>query len=90
MSLHKIEVEQVLYNIRDSKGLVQIGPSRERFFGESLVERKGGKNYSMTISYGALKSQHFSQELYESRIASLQRFVAMTVMFHQVGVVILL
>merc|ERR1712153_111284 len=31
------------------------------------------------------QSQHFSMELYESRIASLQRFVAMTVMFHQMG-----
>lgn len=29
--------------------------------------------------------QHFAQELYETRIASLQRFVAMTVMFHQMG-----
>jgi hypothetical protein len=30
-------------------------------------------------------SQDFSMELYESRIASMQRFVAMTVMFHQMG-----
>merc|ERR1712226_1110993 len=31
------------------------------------------------------RKQHLAQELYESRIASLQRFVAMTVMFHQMG-----
>lgn len=30
-------------------------------------------------------SQRFSMELYESRVASMQRFVAMTVMFHQMG-----
>merc|ERR1711862_818625 len=33
----------------------------------------------------AIKIQGFSQELYESRIASLQRFVSMVVMFHQMG-----
>merc|ERR1712226_494393 len=31
------------------------------------------------------RKQHLAQELYETRIASLQRFVAMTVMFHQMG-----
>jgi hypothetical protein len=84
MSMHKLEVDQILYNIRDAKGIVQVGPSTERFFGESLLERKGGKNSPINISFGAIKSQHFIQELYESRIASMQRFVAMTVMFHQV------
>jgi hypothetical protein len=85
MSMHKLEVDQILYNIRDAKGIVQVGPSTERFFGESLLERKGGKNSPINISFGAIKSQHFIQELYESRIASMQRFVAMTVMFHQMG-----
>lgn len=37
------------------------------------------------VTSGAMKSQKFVQELYESRIASLQRFVSMTVMFHQMG-----
>ena len=31
------------------------------------------------------KSEGLSMELYEARIASLQRFVSMTVMFHQLG-----
>lgn len=31
------------------------------------------------------RSQHFAMNLYESRIASMQRFVAMTVMFHAMG-----
>ena len=34
---------------------------------------------------GYIKSQKLAEELYESRIASLQRFVSMTVMFHQMG-----
>ncbi len=37
------------------------------------------------VDFMLARSQHFSQELYETRIASLQRFVAMTVMFHQMG-----
>jgi hypothetical protein len=31
------------------------------------------------------RSQHLCQELYETRIASMQRFVAMVVMFHHIG-----
>lgn len=31
------------------------------------------------------KSENFSMELYESRIASLQRFVSMCTMFHEIG-----
>lgn len=32
-----------------------------------------------------VKTQSFAMELYESRIASMQRFVAMTVMFHEMA-----
>lgn len=66
---------------RDSRGLVQVQASRERYFGEELRKYSPPDEDSMTMS----RSQHFSMELYESRIASLQRFVAMTVMFHQIG-----
>ena len=37
------------------------------------------------MDFWLAKKQHFAHELYETRIASLQRFVAMTVMFHQMG-----
>lgn len=66
---------------RDSRGLVQVQASQERYFGEELRKhcRHGVGAFAMSAS------QHFSMELYESRIASMQRFVAMTVMFHQVS-----
>lgn len=83
MSMLKIEVEQSLHPIRDSRGLIQVGASQERFFGEKYVEK--AEDGSIKVSPKAMKSQNFVQELYESRIASLQRFVSMTVMFHQMG-----
>lgn len=65
---------------RDHRGLVQVQASKERYFGEDLRKHvaPGVESFAMSAS------QHFSMELYESRIASMQRFVAMTVMFHQV------
>ena len=35
--------------------------------------------------FSLVESQGFSMQLYETRIASLQRFVAMAVMFHELG-----
>ena len=66
---------------RDSRGLVQVQASKEQYFGEELRMHSTPGVDSFAMS----RSQHFSMELYESRIASLQRFVAMTVMFHQIG-----
>jgi len=66
---------------RDKRGLVQVQASQERYFGEELMKHAQPGANSMAMS----QSQHFSMELYESRIASLQRFVSMTVMFHQMG-----
>ena len=81
MSMNKIEVEESLEpSIRDDRGLIQVKANNEGFFGEGLIQR-GGRS----VPSGAMKSQDFAQELYESRVASLQRFVAMTVMFHQMG-----
>ena len=73
--------ELVIKN-RDSRGLVQVQASRENYFGEELRSKYSqlGSD-SMALS----QSQHLAMELYESRIASMQRFVAMTVMFHQMG-----
>jgi len=84
MSMHKIDVDVLLQpSIRDSRGLIQVNASREEFFGEMLLENNSSRSES--ISIGAMKSQYLSQELYESRIASMQRFVAMTIIFHQMG-----
>jgi hypothetical protein len=71
----------LVYKNRSNKGLLQVKPSKEKFFGEDLR-----KNVPASIGdFSLARSQEFSMELYESRIASLQRFVAMTVMFHQMG-----
>lgn len=67
---------------RDERGIIQIEPTTEKYFGEELRKLDVG-NPENDISIA--RSQNFSQELYETRIASLQRFVCMTVMFHQMG-----
>jgi hypothetical protein len=54
------------------------------YFGETLRKYNTGKSME-DVDFMLARSQHFSQELYETRIASLQRFLAMTVMFHQMG-----
>jgi len=69
---------------RNERGIIQITPSRERYFGETLRKYNAGKSRK-DVDFKLARSQHFSQELYETRIASLQRFVSMTVMFHQMG-----
>ena len=66
---------------RDNRGLVQVQPSKEQYFGEELRKHAHLGVNAMAMS----QSQHFSMELYETRIASMQRFVAMCVMFHQMG-----
>ena len=66
---------------RDDRGILQVKPSDETYFGADLV----AKSSSSISSFAKGQSQHFAMELYESRIASLQRFVAMCVMFHQMG-----
>lgn len=67
---------------RDERGLIQVEPSFESYFGEDIRKNapKGVGAFLMS------QSQSLSMELYESRIASMQRFVSMTVMFHQVSV----
>ena len=70
---------------RDNRGIIQIEASREKYFGEILRKYNAGRKSTKDVDLALLRSQHFSQELYETRIASLQRFVAMAVMFHQMG-----
>lgn len=66
---------------RDGRNLVQVMPSQEEYFGEELENSAPAGVGAFSMS----QSQHLSMELYESRVASMQRFVAMTVMFHQMG-----
>ncbi len=66
---------------RDDRGLIQVNPSKETYFGEELLKTSPRGVGQFTMS----QSQHLAHELYESRVASMQRFVAMTVMFHQMG-----
>mmetsp|Transcript_8660 Transcript_8660/g.12257 ORF Transcript_8660/g.12257 Transcript_8660/m.12257 type:complete len:310 (+) Transcript_8660:70-999(+) len=66
---------------RTDRGLRVVPASTEMYFGEEL--RKNAPSHIK--SFDLAKSQTFAMELYESRIASLQRFVAMTVLFHQMG-----
>ena len=61
-----------------------VEPSEELFFGETMLERAGGlanKEQAFKIA----KTQALSMNLYETRVASLQRAVAMYVMFHEMG-----
>lgn len=63
----------------NDQGLLEVKPSTEEYFGAEMhATAPPGIN-----SFAQAQSQHFSMELYESRIASLQRFTAMCVMFHQ-------
>ena len=73
-------------SIRDENGVIQVQASNEAYFGENVMKGVSMSQFTQNSALtGATKSQDFSQELYESRIASMQRFVAMTVMFHQMG-----
>jgi len=69
---------------RDDRGMIRIEPSTEKYFGESTRKINSGKS-KKDVDFRTAQLQNFAQELYETRIASLQRFVAMTVMFHEMG-----
>ena len=73
-------------SIRDEYGIIQVRASDESYFGEHVMQGVEQSQFAQNPALtGATKSQDFAQELYESRIASMQRFVAMTVMFHEMG-----
>ena len=69
---------------RDRRGLIQIEPSREKYFGEMLRKYNAGKS-GQTLNFTLARGQEQAMLLYESRIGSLQRFVAMVVLFHEMG-----
>ena len=70
---------------RDNRGLIQIEASKERYFGETLRKYNAGKNKVQDMDFVLAQSQHLVQELYETRIASMQRFIAMCVFFHHIS-----
>ena len=61
---------------------MKVDPSRELFFGQDQYRSSAKQKLE---KFSKCKSQHLSMELYEGRIASLERFVAITVMFHELG-----
>ena len=73
----------------NDRGLVEVDPSREKYFGELIRKYNTGKTgnskFSKSKDFKVSRSQEFAMQLYESRIASMQRFVAMCVMFHEMG-----
>ena len=72
-----LEVVNREYSVRN----LRAEASPEPYFGASLRESAP----EGTSLYSLCESQSLSMALYESRIASMQRFVAMTVMFHEMG-----
>ena len=70
---------------RDSRGIIQIEATNEKYFGETVRKINTGKDDNQEIDFELARNQHMAQELYETRIASMQRFVSMTVMFHRMG-----
>mmetsp|Transcript_11734 Transcript_11734/g.25753 ORF Transcript_11734/g.25753 Transcript_11734/m.25753 type:complete len:726 (+) Transcript_11734:2053-4230(+) len=76
-----LQMLRALQTINRPRSLLQVEPSSELYFGEQL---RGEAEQSVGL-LSIEQSQHFSMELYEGRIASMQRFVAMTVMFHEMG-----
>jgi len=72
-------------------GLVPLDPSEEDYFGQHLrvsSELKKGRasgKHDRDDDFAFVSSQNLSMRMYETRFASLQRFVSMCVMFHEMG-----
>ena len=76
-----LQMLRALQTINRPRSLLQVEASSELYFGEQL---RGEAERSVGL-LSIEQSQHFSMELYEGRIASMQRFVAMCVIFHEMG-----
>jgi len=72
---------RALQTINRPRSLLQVEASSELYFGQ-LLRDEAEKSVGLL---GIEQSQHFSMELYEGRVASMQRFVSMCVMFHELG-----
>merc|ERR1719388_740600 len=68
-------------NEGDTRGLANVEPSNEKYFGEQLRKQAPAK----ADPYNLVEAQYTSMRLYETRVASMQRFVAFCVMFHELG-----
>ncbi|KAL7566060.1 hypothetical protein ACA910_009847 [Epithemia clementina (nom. ined.)] len=81
-----IDAIKIPPSLRDRRGLIQIEPSTEKYFGELLRKYNDGKvRDGGKVDFSVARRQENAMDLYESRIGSLQRFVCMIVMFHQMG-----
>jgi hypothetical protein len=60
---------------------VSVRPTPEQYFGEELRDNAPPGTTDFSIAW----SQDHSMQLYESRIASMQRAVAFFVLFHEMG-----
>jgi hypothetical protein len=99
MQLDKLAALTKLGQMTDDNlgGMSCVEPSDENFFGEKLraaacdlelSQQKSSRSVSKaktTDEFTFVASQNVSMHLYETRIASLQRFVSMAVMFHEMG-----
>jgi hypothetical protein len=65
--------------------LIQIKAIQDKYFGETLRKYNAGKNNVKDMDYVLAKCQHLVQELYETRIASMQRYVVLCVLFHHIA-----
>jgi hypothetical protein len=70
---------------RDSRGIIQIHANKEKYFGEKIRKFNSGKKLKEEVDFELVRRQHLAQELYETRIASMQRFVSLCVLFHRMG-----
>eukprot|EP00523_Entomoneis_sp_CCMP467_P014427 CAMPEP_0168768872 /NCGR_PEP_ID=MMETSP0725-20121227/2106_1 /TAXON_ID=265536 /ORGANISM="Amphiprora sp., Strain CCMP467" /LENGTH=1423 /DNA_ID=CAMNT_0008818255 /DNA_START=10 /DNA_END=4281 /DNA_ORIENTATION=- len=68
---------------RDAEGLLQIRGTSNDYFGQDSKFTAPGSTSS--LAFDLIEEQSFVIELYENRIASLERFVAMCVMFYEMG-----
>ena len=72
-------------SIRDENGIIQVRASKETYFGEYCTTGLDTTEIRNPAVIIAAKAQDFAQELYESRVASMQRFVGMAVLFHEMA-----
>ena len=58
--------------------------SSKKYFGEDIRRLNDARDKG-DVDFTLARDQHLIQELYETQIASMQHFVAMTVKFHHMG-----
>jgi hypothetical protein len=83
MAMDMLDVLKKLGSVgeQDNHGLANVEPSTEEYLGHSLRSSapQGADAYKL------VETQYTSMKLYETRVASMQRFVSFCVMFHELG-----